>query len=218
MKVAYIFATDMASTYKLGTMILPQLELTTLNRDIQFTAPTTCFLTNDPGTDTGPAGRKIPTFGCPTDTHYLERYVLERDTFGVFSMTNYLGMSGTTAANKSGIFYSNSGTRVVDIKDGMTNTIIVGERGVSELRFGWAICGAGLSSLGDGDNLLSTEFGLSPGAADGNHTLHFWSYHLGGAHFLMAGGSVNYFNNNIDFPVFQALSTKSGGESVSVPD
>lgn len=26
MKVAYIFATDMASTFKLGTMILPQLE------------------------------------------------------------------------------------------------------------------------------------------------------------------------------------------------
>lgn len=26
MKVAYVFATDMASTYKLGTMILPQLE------------------------------------------------------------------------------------------------------------------------------------------------------------------------------------------------
>ncbi len=26
MKVAYVFATDMAATYKLGTMILPQLE------------------------------------------------------------------------------------------------------------------------------------------------------------------------------------------------
>ena len=26
MKIAYVFATDMASTYKLATMILPQLE------------------------------------------------------------------------------------------------------------------------------------------------------------------------------------------------
>ena len=31
MKVAYIFATDMAATFKLNTMILPQLEQDTLH-------------------------------------------------------------------------------------------------------------------------------------------------------------------------------------------
>ena len=34
MKVAYVFATDMAATYKLGTMILPQLEQNTHGADV----------------------------------------------------------------------------------------------------------------------------------------------------------------------------------------
>ena len=34
MKIAYVFATDMAATYKLGTMILPQLEAGTHGVDV----------------------------------------------------------------------------------------------------------------------------------------------------------------------------------------
>ena len=200
------------------SMILPQLEMGTLHSTIEFSAPTSCFLTNLPGTDSGPAGSIVPVFGCSSDPHHGERYVVERDTFGVYALTNYLGMSGTTAADKTGIFYSNSATRAVDIRDGLTNTIIVGERGISELRYGWTFCGAGITTLGDGDNLLSTEFGLSPGAFDTNHSLHYWSYHNGGAHFLMAGGSVSFLSDNISFPTFQALSTKAGKEPVSVPE
>ena len=70
---------------------------------------------------------------------------------------------------------------------------------------------------GKGDNLLSTQFGLSPGTADGTHDYHFWSYHPNLAQFLWADGSAQPLTYDIDFSVLQALSTRAGGEMVELP-
>ena len=45
----------------------------------------------------------------------------------------------------------------------------------------------------------------------------FKSRHPGGALFLLADGSVHYFNDSIDYRLYNELGTRSGGEIVTLP-
>ncbi len=45
---------------------------------------------------------------------------------------------------------------------------------------------------------------------------HYWSYHIAGANFLLADGSVHFLAYGAD-PVFPALGTRAGGEIDQVP-
>jgi prepilin-type N-terminal cleavage/methylation domain-containing protein/prepilin-type processing-associated H-X9-DG protein len=44
----------------------------------------------------------------------------------------------------------------------------------------------------------------------------FKSMHPGGAHFVMADGSVHFVNESIDGAIYRGLATRNGGETVSV--
>jgi prepilin-type N-terminal cleavage/methylation domain-containing protein/prepilin-type processing-associated H-X9-DG protein len=41
------------------------------------------------------------------------------------------------------------------------------------------------------------------------------SYHTGGVNMSFADGSVHFMSNNIDFPTYQALGTRAGGETIN---
>lgn len=43
--------------------------------------------------------------------------------------TNYLGVSGTNAEARDGLFTANKKMRLADVADGLSNTLMVGERG-----------------------------------------------------------------------------------------
>jgi prepilin-type processing-associated H-X9-DG protein len=47
--------------------------------------------------------------------------------------------------------------------------------------------------------------------------LHFWSLHPGGANFAFADGSARFLAYSAG-PVMPALSTRAGGEIVSIPE
>jgi prepilin-type processing-associated H-X9-DG protein len=44
----------------------------------------------------------------------------------------------------------------------------------------------------------------------------FKSLHPGGAQFVMADGSVQFVNESINHDVYRGLSTRNGGESVTL--
>lgn len=57
-----------------------------------------------------------------------------------------------------------------------------------------------------------------PSLQGGPHsTSNFRSDHAGGAHFLLADGSVHFVSETIDFVVYQAASTIAGGEIAALP-
>lgn len=203
--------------YAFQSLILPQLDHLGLYNSISFTAGKNCFewkaaLPNsqDPGNVV------ISVFGCPSDPNSNSR----KDTgSGIHVPTNFLGVAGSSPIECDGALYSGSCVSFRDIVDGTSTTLLSGERGIPRLlNRGWTICAFGINGDGMTDNVLSTIQGLHPGAADGFHNGHFWSYHAGATQFVFADGSVRALSYSIDDQVFQSLASRAGGEVIDEND
>lgn len=176
----------------------------------------------------------VRIYGCPADGRTASLQVSTR-TGKVVALSSYLGVSGLTTRRADGVFYRDSKTRLADIPDGASNTLLTGERPASaDLQFGWWYAGAGQLFTGLGDTVLGVQeislvfdpmYGCAPGpyrfsaGRFGNQCdmFHFWSPHAGGAHFGFADGSVRFitYSGAVFLP---ALASRSGGEVVSSPD
>jgi prepilin-type processing-associated H-X9-DG protein len=63
---------------------------------------------------------------------------------------------------------------------------------------------------------MALKIGLKPGKPNvGCDAAHYWSFHPGGAIFLMSDGSARMITYNND-GIIPALSTRAGGEVVSL--
>ena len=164
--------------------------------------------------------RVIPLFLCPTDPSE-KLFMLHNghgaDMFRV-ARANYAGVFGVgeIQGNPSagdGVFFQNSRIRFADIRDGQSNTLMVGERASRQ------------PGSGEGS---ATWVGAVPGARRGtarvvghagrvpNDVLgdfaDFGSWHPFGANFVMADGSVRMISDEIDQAAYHALATRAGGE------
>jgi len=171
------------------------------------------------------------------------------------AFTGYLGISGTRGTSsppRDGIFgrpnvsAPQPTVKIMDIVDGTSNTLMVGERPFSQdLNFGWWFAGYGYDGSGSMDVVLGARdvqataniedfngkllscptngVGLKPGdIVNACHQSHFWSFHTGGSNFLNADGSVRFLTYNVDpddnpSAVFVALCTRNGGEAFTMP-
>ncbi|MES2791126.1 MAG: DUF1559 domain-containing protein [Planctomycetota bacterium] len=197
-------------SFTLQDYILPYIDQASLYNRFNFNYGGNCFDIN-----TGDIyATKISAYMCPSDPRSSIPGFLSG--FGNFHVGAYYGTMGTSASNATGMFYSSNAGKPVamrDVTDGTSNTLLFGERGnPTDGQYGWVLCGYGNGGDGEADNLLSTAIGLGAGAPDGNHNNHYWSYHIGGAHFALADGSIRFLSNNMSFTTFQRLSTKAGGE------
>ena len=138
---------------------------------------------------------------------------------------NFDGDHGQVANN--GVLYRNSNTRMRDITDGTTNTIIVGEISGIPLNDGgnnphraWV---QGASNGGNGVAMYSCKnvrWGMGQARwSSGNRNFlfndqRFGSNHTGGAQFLLGDGSVKFISANIDFNLYQSIATRDMGEVV----
>ena len=200
-------------------MILPMLDQTALYNLWNFNTTQNCFDLNLASAPNYPAGKQsIAVYTCPSDPNSGKLCTTYTGSYGNYTMGTYFGIMGTVLATPAnGIFFSNSSVSMRDITDGTSNTVMVGERGLpNDLELGWVLCAGGTdASTGINDNLLVMQNGVSPGVPDGNHNAHFWSYHVGGAHFVLADGSVRFISNNTSLSsVLLPLSTRAGGEVI----
>ena len=134
-----------------------------------------------------------------------------------------------------GMFYGCSRTKMRDLKDGTSSTLMVGESycDPSYVRDGQAFdyWQLGAPSTGGWDcragDIGGTEYSeglgscypkmnsrLDPLVPGRLAELSFGSYHIGGAQFSLADGSARFISENIDMGVYQALGTINGGETV----
>lgn len=101
------------------------------------------------------------------------------------------------------------------ITDGTSNTFMAGECIASITPWqdwgfqAWAITGSPM-------NYRTDYFEQTPYNWDThNKAITFRSRHPGGAHFAMCDGSVQFLPETMDFALYQAMSTREGGETGS---
>ena len=208
--------------------ILPQIEQAPLWEEIVIA------LAEDPAFSSLPphaAIQQVPIaiYTCPSDGRLPgPNYV----GLSLYAFTSYLGVEGINQNIRGGCLYLDSVVHIVDISDGTSQTLLVGERPPSaDLVFGWWYRGMGQDRNGSGDMVLGARelntyetscppgpYNFMPGKFDNQCDLfHFWSPHPGGANFAFADGSVHFLNYNMD-SVMPALATCAGGEVVSLPE
>ncbi len=208
--------------------ILPYLEQVPLwdQTDAAFAhQPSFGFPQPHPGLST-----VLPVYLCPADGRSNE--VVGSNNMAV-AFTFYLGVSGS-GRGSDGVLYYDSKVRLADVRDGTSNTLMVGERPPSPIKwFGWWYAGVGQDFDGSADYLMSVAetnrtprlptcprgpYTFGPGSVDEPcDTLHFWSRHIGGAHFLFCDGSTRFLHYSAA-PIMPALASRAGGETVSAPD
>lgn len=168
---------------------------------------------------------------CPADPLSDRPHRIERFNCDV-ALSNWLGSAGTHSAARNGVLFRDSVVRIVSIRDGTSNTLLVGERGApADAILGWWYGGTGVAVTGGGDAVLGSRernfaghlrgcprgpYRFQEGSEEPCHELHFWSHHPGGAHFALADGSVRFLNYDAD-AVLPALSTRAGGEATQTP-
>jgi prepilin-type N-terminal cleavage/methylation domain-containing protein/prepilin-type processing-associated H-X9-DG protein len=235
-------ATDTAPGWGWAAFILPDLEQDNLYRQLNF---------NQPVQKSADIATIAKFYLCPSDIYPSSAFSLS-DGFGnticVAGPTSYTACVGgdesdTTGLTGQGVFFRNSQTRLTDITDGTSNTIMIGERAWSNANGVWAgaIPGAVIrrgpfnpcqpvvpGAWYPAATLVLAHAHLNNALSDPDGSAgmdDFSSRHTFGSNFLFADGSVRFLrsvsSDNTDGSYtadglnFQAMGTRANGEVVS---
>jgi prepilin-type processing-associated H-X9-DG protein len=134
--------------------------------------------------------------------------------------TSPLLTSGTGGLPKDGVLFAGSKTRLTDILDGASNTVMVGERPPApSLTWGWWTWGPLDSAMAvqcaapdPHGNPCPLPQLYGPGMPNREcDALHYWSHHPGGGNWVFADGSVRFLDYSVA-PKLPALATRRGSE------
>ncbi|MEZ5944196.1 MAG: DUF1559 domain-containing protein [Planctomycetaceae bacterium] len=150
----------------------------------------------------------IPVFHCPSDPF---TGLTENWGAGNARIMHYFAVSNDVENHNghplNGIFYNDSDVGFHNITDGTSNTAMIAEV--------W-----GRTTLNNNPPFSrswhvhnAVYFDATPNV-DRTDPWHVNSFHVGGAHILLADGAVRFVSENIDFGLFQSLSTKGSGEII----
>lgn len=188
-----------------GAMILPQLEQSPMYNQIDFNFGTAV------SNNRALIGQAMEIFQCPSDSAPAQ-------------ITALIPGSGATQvahgnyAASGQMLSAMSGARFAEVTDGLSQTLMIGERGYSTIAGIGEVTSAWCGTLAyDVDYLRFhsvPHLTVLPGVRV-NATNTFNSSHPGGTHFLLADGSVQFISESLDVQLYYALSTPNGSEVVN---
>jgi hypothetical protein len=120
------------------------------------------------------------------------------------------------AAYAPGIFANGVlSTSIRDITDGTSNTLLFGERRgeLSDFAGIWSNRAPTIptSMKINSPSIVLTGMGSNNGV---DQNVGASSFHVGGAHFILADGSVRFLSNNIDFVTYNYLGNRSDSNTI----
>lgn len=212
-----------------GASILPYMEQTAIHDSlIRFDLPVTA-----PENDLARVA-KISIFRCPSDNSE-DTFMLTDGGPPVGSVSfpvelatgNYIGVFGTNDFHLicnpgatdyngcvgNGTFTLNKQYRFADIRDGLSNTFVVGERSSKLAPSTW------VGVVTGGQHGVARVAGVAsypPNSEEApvQYFHNFSSFHTSGTHFLTGDGSVRLISDQIETNAYHALCTRDGGEII----
>ncbi len=214
-----------ASGFGWGAMILPYVDQSPLYAQFNWNAPV-WDAANEPART-----RHLNVFLCPSDPVSSNSFVEMGATAERYAMGCYVGNFGppdldANQEQRDGLFSRNSKTRSSDVPDGLSNTLLVGERVNGRFRTAGAhgvhvtyettwCCAVRESTdpTDDHGHMVLFQTGHVPNAALSDDR-DVSAPHIGLAQYLLGDGSVRAIGESINFGVYQSLSTRAGGEAI----
>jgi prepilin-type N-terminal cleavage/methylation domain-containing protein len=205
-----------------ASLILPQLELATLHGRIDF------GVSSLEPVNLAVASERIPVYRCPSyDGHDFSEAPAYVELSPTMAIRNYATLGATTVGNlwkePDGVIYARSATRMADIVDGTSNTLLVVETRESDAA-AWIDGGTAAVVAHPYSEENAPSYAVPPCAL--NVTPYFEgngqgidsvygpsSLHAGGALHLAGDGSVRFVANEIAPTAYDALVTRNGGEA-----
>jgi prepilin-type N-terminal cleavage/methylation domain-containing protein/prepilin-type processing-associated H-X9-DG protein len=212
-----------------AAFLLPYIEQDNLYRQLDFTQPLA-------------RSRAIQTvvhlYLCPSDTPPASAFPVTDaagSTLLLAAPSSYAATVGQDAfevddPTGDGVFYRNSWTRIADITDGTSQTVLLGDRPWSQAQGIWAGVPAGAVTRAGARNVWPNATGPAQAltlvhnnwiniTTDSDGGLDdFSSNHPGGVNLLFADGSVHFLRSiTTDGPerrAFWALGTRASGEVI----
>ena len=153
--------------------------------------------------------------GAKTNYDFFENYM-------GCTVCNYWSRANATTRR---MFGENSNCQAATVRDGTSNTIAMAETLYTVYNGqcptwgyrAWVMVGidVGLGGINNWSSLYGTSIDSTPGR------LASWAYagslHPGGAHVMLADGSVHFLNENTDSVILERLSAMADGEVVTIP-
>jgi prepilin-type N-terminal cleavage/methylation domain-containing protein/prepilin-type processing-associated H-X9-DG protein len=224
--------TDLGPGWGWAAMMLPQIEQTTAYSSINFS------LNVEVPANLTARLVVVGGFLCPSDRVEPSWPAVDRDILTGAPIrlicrvapSNYVGMNGTSepGPDGEGVLFRDSRIAFRDITDGLSQTIVVGERShlLGVATWSGAVTGALLYD-DDGDNIGTPDLetgagmvlghageGVGPGS-NRSEPNQFYSLHAGrGVNFLFVDGHVAYLKSTMNYRTYLALATRSGGEVI----
>jgi prepilin-type N-terminal cleavage/methylation domain-containing protein/prepilin-type processing-associated H-X9-DG protein len=226
-------ANDTTPGWGWAAHLLPFVEQGPLWKQLDFSQP----VQNSPAIQT-----MVPLYICPADFTPDGPFTVVDGTLTPMMLaapSSYAATVGPDASDVAaptglGVFYRNSKTRLTDITDGTSQTVLVGDRCWFMTQGIWAGAPSGAIVQPGMNNPWKNATGPAPTLvlvhnnyiniltdADGGLD-DFASNHYGGANFVFADGSVHFIRSitgsGQDRWDFWALGTRSGGDLIKSLD
>jgi prepilin-type N-terminal cleavage/methylation domain-containing protein/prepilin-type processing-associated H-X9-DG protein len=215
-----------------AALLLPYLEQTALYQEIDPTYAVESIRYLNLRTT------NLSAYTCPTDqqTGVFMVYTDRNKPLGTASTNSYAACFGGNTSpalgpdSGDGVFYRNSKVKLMDISDGTSNTLAIGERAALFAQTPWA----GVMTGGTVRTTLSAPVysaAVEPCSVmtmafinhrDINSPLaepyEYFSPHPGVIQFAFADGSVHSLSTSTDYTILQALASRAGQEVISGSD
>jgi prepilin-type processing-associated H-X9-DG protein/prepilin-type N-terminal cleavage/methylation domain-containing protein len=170
----------------------------------------------------------VKTYVCPLDGRLSAP--LSDDQGYTAAYGSYVGVAGS-GAGPDGAMRDKRGVRFAEITDGLSNTLLAGERPpiARYLSGSWYTLDVPSQFWSNGYSYLPSlsvawshnegpcraPFYFGPGRIENPcDSHHFWSLHSGGANFVFVDGSVHFLRYSAR-DILPSLATRAGGEVVS---